>query len=445
MAKWFRRLGYASLLLLVAYALAVQVLRWLAYGDEEREALAVMDQPLPVPSGPGGFKYLAFNNLDIPLAQLDAALAEDVAAYGAWHAGQAERLGRRSDDAQGADAFVSPLAGRYPPRAPMQVPEAACHLRDADCLATLHGNEAAVREWIEREADRLALASMAIGADHLANPYATGMDSPIAAYQLFRLPLNDIALQALSGDYGGALDRACGLLAASRRFLRQDGGLIDKMVSAAFTQSAGGLVLAVRRADPAGLLPESCEVALEAVSADDYLVCSALRAEFGMMATLSRQTDALYAGSWNPVHLGVRWLLQDGQLLRGWSARPMAPLCREENFAGIKEARLPAPDPLAFSRASVDYLAAPISYILAHIGPQSYENYQNQLLDQAAVLRLQLAAIAQVNGALDASQVPEAASSPGYAVVAQGDSWELSLREERGNQGSEFRIPISGG
>jgi hypothetical protein len=211
------------------------------------------------------------------------------------------------------------------------------------------------------------------------------------------------------------------------------------------TQSAGGLVLAVRRADPTGPLPESCAVALEPVSADDYLVCNALRAEFGMMADLSRQTDALYAGSWNPAHLGTRWLLQDGQLQRGWSARPMAPLCREENFAAIKEARLPAPDALEFSMASVDYLAAPISNILAHIGPQSYENYQSQLLDQAAVLRLQLAAIAQASGELDASQVPEAASSPGYAVVAQGDAWNLPLRAERGNEGSEFRIPISGG
>ena len=95
MAKWFKRLGFTSLVLLVAYALTVQVLRWFAFGDEEREALAVMEQPLPVPPGPGGFKYLAFSNLDIPLAQLDAALAEDVAAYGAWQAGQAERLGRR--------------------------------------------------------------------------------------------------------------------------------------------------------------------------------------------------------------------------------------------------------------------------------------------------------------------------------------------------------------
>jgi hypothetical protein len=440
MAKFFKRTSLAALVLLVAYVLTVQVLRWIAFGDEEREALALMEQPVPAPEGPGGFKYLAFPNLVVPQDELDAALAEDVAAYREWHAGAGERFALESTGDENTQSFVSPVAARYPERAELEFPEGACGFRDADCLEVLRGHEPRFRDWLAGESDRLALARAAMRAEHLANPHPSGIDTPFPAYTLLRLAFHDIALQALDGDHAGALEQACELLGSARRFLRHDGLLIDKMVHASQAQAAAGLVLSIRRADPDLPMPASCAEALAPVAAGDYLLCNALRAEFEMSASLSRQMDAALAASWNPLRVGSRWLLIDGRLQRGWSAQPLSPLCREENLEAISQGRLPDPRPLEFSKASVDFWSAPVSNILANIGPPSYDNYQRRLLDHAAVLRLQLAAIAHANGEIESAEVVLAGASPGYAPVRDGDGWVLPLLAGERSAAPEFRI-----
>lgn len=182
-AKLFKRLTLTALVLLVGYVLSVQVLRWIAFGDEEREALALMAQPVPVPGGPGGFKFLAFPNLAVPRDELDAALAEDVAAYRAWHAGLGGRMALDATDGPTEAGFVSPVAARYPARAAIELPEGACNYRDPDCLDTLRGHEARFRDWLVAEADRLELANEALRSEHLANPHPAGFDSPFAAYR----------------------------------------------------------------------------------------------------------------------------------------------------------------------------------------------------------------------------------------------------------------------
>lgn len=260
---------------------------------------------------------------------------------------------------------------------------------------------------------------------------------------MLRLSFHAVALRSLDGDPAGALGQACDLLAAGRRFLRHDGQLIDKMVLASLTQGAASLVLAIRRADPASPMPGACSAALAPVAADDYRVCNALRAEYEMGATMSRQWDAALAKSWNPIHVGTRWVLADDRLQRGWIARSLAPLCREQDFAAIDQGRLPGRDSPEFSMASVDYWAAPLSNILANISPPSYNQYQHHLLDHAAVLRLQLAAIAHANGELTAAQVLEAGASPGYALVREADAWRLPLLASHGNQVPEFLVSIT--
>jgi hypothetical protein len=140
------------------------------------------------------------------------------------------------------------------------------------------------------------------------------------------------------------------------------------------------------------------------------------------------------------LRVGSRWLLIDGRLQRGWSAQPLSPLCREENLEAISQGRLPDPRPLEFSKASVDFWSAPVSNILANIGPPSYDNYQRRLLDHAAVLRLQLAAIAHANGEIESAEVVLAGASPGYAPVRDGDGWVLPLLAGERSAAPEFRI-----
>ena len=392
MSRLFRPLFLTVLVLLVAYVLVVQVLRWLAYGDEERAALAVMDVAPSPPEGEAGFKYLAYTELDVPRAELDAALAADLAAFETWHAGSGERF-VGSGSVTDTPVPMLPSADRFAARAPSAPPDAACGYREQDCLARLRGHESEVRAWLDADGARLALAERALASGHVLNPYPHDVASPIANFRVLRLPLNDIALQALEGDVAAALPRACGLLADARRHLRNDGMLIDKMVMAALVEGAGSLLLDLRSLDPARPLPADCDEALAPVSLDDYQVCGALRTEYAMMAELSRLTHEAMGG-WR---LPSRWVLYSDKLQRGWTATHFAPMCTADGQAAIARGEIPALDTPEFSRASVDFWAAPVSHILASIATPAYADYQQRLLDHARVLGDDLAAIQAVS------------------------------------------------
>lgn len=437
MARWFRKTFIALLVVLVAYVLAVQVLRWIAFGDEERDALALMEPLPPPPAGSSGYPYLGLAHLEIPPEALDDALARDLAAFRAWHEGAAERMNLRGEQ---NETWVSPLAADYPARPPLTAPEGACGLREADCLAKLRGHEAVVSEWLASESARLALAERALAADHLANPYPPAMDAPLAGFQVLRLPLNAIALQALDGDLPGALDRACGLLAAERRFLAQDGMLIDKMVHGAASEGAAGLVLAIRRADPSVPVPPACGAALAPVQAGDYLVCGAFKHEYAMVAGISRQPDQRHRI--DPRDVFARLVLMDERLMRGWSAVNFAPMCSDAGRAAIVAGEVPRPTSFEMDYASVDYWAAPISRILASISAPAYDKYQERLLDHAATLRLRLAAVAALSGPLPATEVPQAAASPGYTIRVEDGHWVLPLRQPVDPAVPELRIAL---
>ncbi len=386
MKRSFKPLFLTVLGLLVTYVLVVQVLRWLAFGDEERAALAVMEvAPVP-PAGESGFKYLAYPDLGVPEGELDAALAADLEAFRRWHATAGERFATTGDVLVQPPAL--PSATRYPPRAAVAPPDAECGFR-GDCLGKLRGHEEAVRAWLDADAQRLALAGKALAAAHFLNPYPHDVASPLANFRLLRLPINHIALQALEGDVAGALPRACTLLADSRRHLRNDAMLIEKIVTASLAEGAGQLVADLRALDPALPLPGECKAALQPVHLADYQICGALRTEYAMMAELSRQTHAAMDG-WR---LPTRWVLYSDKLQRAWTASHFAPMCTAEGQAAIARGEIPDLDVQEFNRASVDFWAAPISNILASLASPAYGDYQQRLLDHAEALRGHLAVI----------------------------------------------------
>lgn len=444
MLKWLRNSVLVLLTLAIGYLLTVQVLRWIAFGEEERLALALMEVEADEPTGSSGFMYLAFNERDIPVAELDQALARELAAYREWHAGWGARL---LDDGfqaspENPESFDSPVAATYPERPPVDVPDAACGLRETDCLGKLRGHEDAVRAWLQADAARLALAEQALASDHLANPYPPALDSPLAAFQLLRMPVNDIALQALDGDVTGATARACDLLAAERRFLAQDGLLIDKMVHGSLVDGAAALLLGLRRMDPDAPLPDRCSLALAPVAAGDFLACGALRKEYEMISSLSTAMHEATQDSWNPKHWLSRWALTDDRLMRAWTAGHFAPMCEPESQADILGGEVPDTVAFPYDPWSVDFWAAPISHILAAIAAPDYRQYQERLLDQAASLRLHLAAIAAVGGELPFAQLPEAAASPGYEITIEDGHWVLPLRRSNRQIAPELRVAI---
>ncbi|KFL36209.1 hypothetical protein [Arenimonas donghaensis] len=390
MARWSKYLFFTLLFLVVGYLLAVQVLRWMAYGDEEQAAVALMRDLPPPPAGDSGFKYLAYADKDAPDEALDAALAADVAAFADYHARYAERLAGGTDAA--LEPAATPGADSLPNLPAVPAPDFACSFSQEDCLARLRGHEAAARAWLDAAAPRTRRVEQALASSHLANPYALNAAMPFPGYQQLRLPINEIAMQALEGNVAGALPRACYLLADARKHLRNDGLLIDKVVFAALTQGASDLLLRVRRLDPALPLPDDCAAAIAPVDVDDFQVCNALRGEFAMMSELSRQMDEANHGWRTP----TRWVLTSHRLQDGWMATGLAPFCTAEGQAAIARGDIPKARARDYDRASLDFWAAPISHTLASISSPAYGGYQQRLLDHAQALRTNLEAITRV-------------------------------------------------
>lgn len=426
-------------LLLLAYVLTVQVLRAIAMGEEERTALALMEPLPPPPAGVNGFKYLAFPGLDVPPDELDAAMAAELAAFREWHEGSGPRS---LVDGGSQERFVSPAAARYPRRPSGAPPATACNRSRLDCLESLRGEDTEVRAWLTLDAANLVLAEQALGADTMANPFPLAVDMPMPAYQWLQLPVNAAAIQALDGDVAGAMGRTCAVLATGRRFLAQDGSLVDKMVHVALTDNAGALLLSLRREHPDMPLPRECEEALAPVDASHYRLCGVLKAEHAMLADYTARNDEAMAKG-PAIRYGlVRLLLTDATLMRGWNAMKYAPFCSAEGLALVDAGKVPAQPVLKYEMASVDYWAAPISHLLASISVPDYGKYQRRLLDSAAMLRLHLAGIAVAEGRLAPAGLPAAASSPGYAVQVQGGDWVMPLSEGARGQPPERRIPI---
>lgn len=444
--RWLRKLLVALVVAIVLLLLVTRALRWFADDDAARADLALMEASAPAPAGRNGSAWLALADLEIPEAEVEAAFAEDVAAFAAWQAGAGKRLFGEGDLFAGvtsgsAEAYVSPLAGRYRERPRVQAPEAACTLAAADCLARVRAEPETVRAWLAADAARLALATHSLEADHVAYPYAPAIDSPLPSYQHWRLPLSAAALQAVDGDAAGALVRACGLLASARRLGGGADMLISKLVAMSLTEGAAGLVLAIQREHPGLALPAGCAPARAPVQVDDYQVCEALRFEYRMNAQYGRLMDEGLAGRWDPMSLAYRWLLLDERMHKLWVAETFAPACRDDFRSAVAAGDVPALGGRFVRTSEPRCYAAFGNCLLTGIAAPAWDGYQTRLLDHAARLRLLLAGIARQAGEIDASAFASAAASPGYAVSRREDGWHLPLKNPRQADQPDFVLP----
>lgn len=90
--KWLRQIVLALVIVFGLMLVAVWILRFNAKDEAAREAMALMEQPTATHAGDNGYAWLAFPDLRIPEAELEAALQAELAAFASWQAGQGERL-----------------------------------------------------------------------------------------------------------------------------------------------------------------------------------------------------------------------------------------------------------------------------------------------------------------------------------------------------------------
>ena len=445
MGRVLKRAGLALLLLSILYVLAVQVLRWSLVGEQERAALALLTAADPPQSGVGGYKYFGLAHLRIPREELDAALEEDVVAYRRWLDDLPGTILASDADAIDDIQYVSPLDARYPPQSDWRPIEPVCGLGEWNCLRKLRDDSSAARELLRANQEALALMLAAFEADHLESPYPLSAHMPFGPYRYYALPLNAFTIQALDGDVPGALAAACRTLAAERRFLGQHGMLIDVMVQSAATLGMAGLVLELRRNHPEVPWPEECAMARAPIQAKDYALCPTLKKEFQFITTTQDRIEAERARRWRPDQLARRLLLEDAELAKAWVAMGAAPYCTEAGQLELRAGRLPAASPPPGRPwVSLAFWSAPWTHSEVTTEPPTWDFYQERLLDQAAILRLQLAAMAAYAGELPVEDVARVGASAGYEISSRCSEWVLPLRRPSNEDRSEYRVARPG-
>jgi hypothetical protein len=441
MLKWLRR-GTASLLvLLVLLLLAVHLLRWMAYGDEQRAAVALASVPPPAATGRSGYAALALSDFEIPADAIDAQMAAEVRDYGQWLAQQGDSLIGADADAA-FETWVPRVAGRYPARVALTYQSPLCPMNGSGCLALARADTGALRELMAGQSARLALVDQALTADHLRSPYPPSHQAPLPPYTALRLSLTQAAFDAVDGRVPEAMARTCRTLAGARRFNADARDLVGKMVFPALAEGSAALLLELRREYPAAPLPADCAPALVPVQASEFLVCEAMRGEFRMGAALTASQDAALADHWTPTALFARWVLMDGELQDAWMAQTLAAPCTDDYRREVLAGSVPPPPARPVSRGDLHCYAAAINCLLAEIALPAYGDYQGRLLDNAARLRLLLAAHSAVGAEVEPANLRAAAVSPGYGVSVDAQARTLSVqpRFARGGSSADFQI-----
>ncbi|PZO09895.1 MAG: hypothetical protein DCF27_04650 [Lysobacteraceae bacterium] len=437
MLKWLRRGLFSVLVLLVLLLLAVQFLRWTAYGEEERAAVALAGVPPPPATGRSGFAALALSDFEVPKDAMDAEMAAEVRNYSRWLADQGDSV----IDGE-IETWVPSVAARYPVRAPLTYSSSLCTLGGANCLALVKADTGAMRELVAGQSERLALVDQALAADHLRNPYPPSHHAPFPPYSALRLSLTQAAFDAVDGRVPEALARTCRTLAGARRFNADAHDLVGKMVFPALAEGSVALLLDLRREYPGVPLPAGCAPALVPVQPSEVLICDAMRGEFRQGAALTAMQEKAPADRWSPAALFSRWVLMDGRLQDAWMAHTLAAPCTDDYRHAVLAGSVPVSPEKPVSRDDVRCYAALISCVLAEIALPAYGDYQGRLLDHAARLRLVLAAHSAVGTDVRPAELHSAAASPGYAIAVDPEARTLSVRSRfaRAAGTSDFKV-----
>ncbi|KFN45140.1 hypothetical protein [Arenimonas metalli] len=428
--KWVTRILQALALLVVLAMVLTATLRWFALDDEARDDVAMLMAPGPEASGDNGFAVLLLSNHEVPEARFDEVMAGEVARFEAF-----ERVNR---EAMLAMARTSPQSspmglayrlledGGFPAREPVPLNNAGCSLRGVGCLDKVRDDPEAIRALLATAGDRTGLATRALASGHIRSPYPRGFQAPLPPYQNLRLPLIAAALDGVEGRVPAAMSRACGVLADARRHAARADDLVQKAVMMLLGNGAAELLLDLRRASPDTPLPPSCAEALVPVQDGHYLLCEVLRDEFRMASRMARQIDEALAARRNPRDLFLRFTAIDAGVHDAWIAPRYADTCRDAYRAKLLAGEVPPTQGTTIGLSNPTCWGAVISCTLARATQLNVERYQAQALDSAATLRLQLAALAVLDGRLPRAQAAAASSSPGYGLPQATDE-ELAI------------------
>ena len=401
------------------------LLRALAMGDAEREALALMDvPPAPLP-GDNAFLWLATESHDVPEAELQAAINADNEAFKKYLDEYAANPPKRGT----VPRLYQPLEqSRYPARRPSVLGDDACQLGmgGSRCLDVVRANPAATRYLIDAESGRLESARRALASGHVADTYPDF--APFQDWDPIALELTASALEAVEGRVPSALQRTCGLLAWARTLSTNSTAYQLRSQAWSVREAASSLLLDLRRSHPDVPLSPECRDAVAPAAPAEFDLCEMARAEFRSHVRFQPRLP----GGGNVVERLVRrmggFYFSDEPLGKAWLAQRHAPFCRDGARQALAAGSRVAPrsdfvpTPLACIAAMQQCRVMKMRYMYRSALTQGWSQITNahatqQLLDAA-------------HARLDRGGTGSAPDIPGYEVRedAAAQTWTLNLR-----------------
>lgn len=280
--RWLRTIT-GGLLLLVALLYGIASLR--GPTDEQNAALVLLDDPGP-PAGSNGFALVWLLAYEIPDAERERVLAQDVRRFAQ----------RPLEQAEIAAGFTSVADGRYP-KAPLRSGDSHyCRWREGKCLEKVRADTGAYARLIAEDAALLARIGTLGDYGYVRNTFTPRLDMPIPAYQQLAYPLAQHAYAFASGNTDEALAGVCRDVATARMMIGSGDNLITSMIGAAMLEGNSTLfadMLAELPADRA--LPAACSRAFAPAAPEEFSACTTMRGEARFMFAGMHQIPAGYA------------------------------------------------------------------------------------------------------------------------------------------------------
>lgn len=440
--RWTKRLGLALLALVAITAVLWAISRALYPTEEQRDALALMQQPAP-PPGENAFAAMWTLDRAVPPDEMSRVIELDAARIAG--------LSQFPDpDNPTGPAFVS-AAEQYPDLAPSaEDRDLFCNPERENCVEKVAADVATYRALVERNSRLLDRIDALADYDYVRQQLPWNMTASILIPGKAAHSATRNALWFADGRVDDALAASCRGIDTWRRLGASGDTLILRMIANAFAIKYHGKVLADMLAElpidhP---LPSACEPALAPPSPQELSICTAMRGEFELLTeTTAPILEEVNEQDWRlQLHI---FLLYDAEATAAAKAEDFAPMCAERELQRIAADRPEIEQPETSESSRFACIGNLTGCIMNTISAPAYSSYRIRMQDFGARIEL-LATLAWLRENADRSdrlevlleQRPDALKSPTRQVEIGEDGDTLRIRMFRDRDGETWSVPL---
>ena len=378
--NWTVRTLLAFMLLAVA---AWSLSRWLGPTDAQEAALKTIRQ-LPSLEGKNAFGALWLLSYDIPEAEQERVLAEDLRRLAAVSPGE-------SGQSNPSNAFSSSAEKRYPKQSPSTSETDLWCGGHGDCLRKVRAGRERYIALIEGHAALIDRAEGLSAYDGIRHPpVANVIDFVVPPYQYGKLPATRYAMDFVEGRRYEAFDRTCTAITTWRRLGADSDTLITRLIGTAYSVDVYGRLFAEMLAEtPRDFgLPPACSQAFAATTDEELSMCMAMQGEFLFLESMTRQIETGELEAMSEFEKALMPLFYSADMTDAQRAEALALYCGESMTHAMR-ADQPAPGaPVDDSLLRFQCVGNPVGCVLSGIANPAFDPYPKRVQDANAKLRL---------------------------------------------------------